>query len=446
MHSDAKTRALMSGLILGYLAVTGLLFVFAWLAFLNNNGVVVHEKYNWYVTALYLFLTIFLDRTYSAFRVSYLKPRHLIFSQQVASFVAVFLVYAIVSAVWAVLLSPVPFLLLLLAQTLVNVLWSYAADALLFHFHAPLRTYVLYGNKDDLVRLSEIYRFTRKFHVVKELAVTPDTVTQVLAETPDAQALFVVGVSEEIRNRLMMYCLEHSIEGFFQPEIQDNIQVGAKQVYSFGMPLMGVGVPMPDPFYMIVKRVLAFFFALIFLVLVSPILIGAALAIRVFDPTGPVIFTQQRMGRNLKPFTCYKFRTMSVMAPHDCPALAMDANSYLSPLGRFLRESSIDELPQILNILKGDMCFIGPRPLAMTESKLISQRKLLGIYQLYPGISGLAQVSGRNAVNDAEKVTFDYEYLVKFSPLLDIKIFFKTVLFVLMRNGVYVKKTGRHPQ
>lgn len=446
MHSDAKTRALMSGLILGYLAVTGLLFVFAWLAFLNNNGVVVHEKYNWYVTALYLFLTIFLDRTYSAFRVSYLKPRHLIFSQQVASFVAVFLVYAIVSAVWAVLLSPVPFLLLLLAQTLVNVLWSYAADALLFHFHAPLRTYVLYGNKDDLVRLSEIYRFTRKFHVVKELAVTPDTVTQVLAETPDAQALFVVGVSEEIRNRLMMYCLEHSIEGFFQPEIQDNIQVGAKQVYSFGIPLMGVGVPMPDPFYMIVKRVLAFFFALIFLVLVSPILIGAALAIRVFDPTGPVIFTQQRMGRNLKPFTCYKFRTMSVMAPHDCPALAMDANSYLSPLGRFLRESSIDELPQILNILKGDMCFIGPRPLAMTESKLISQRKLLGIYQLYPGISGLAQVSGRNAVNDAEKVTFDYEYLVKFSPLLDIKIFFKTVLFVLMRNGVYVKKTGRHPQ
>ena len=99
MHSDAKTRTLMSGLILGYLAVTGLLFVFVWLAFLNNNRVVVHEKYNWYVTALYLFLIIFLDRTYSAFRVSYLKPRHLVFSQQVASFVAVFLVYAIVSAV-----------------------------------------------------------------------------------------------------------------------------------------------------------------------------------------------------------------------------------------------------------------------------------------------------------------------------------------------------------
>ena len=92
MQSDGKTRALMSVLIIGYFIATGVLFVFAWLAFLNNNGVVVHEKYNWYVTALYLVLTAFLDRTYSAFRVSYLKPRHLIFSQQVASFVAVFLV------------------------------------------------------------------------------------------------------------------------------------------------------------------------------------------------------------------------------------------------------------------------------------------------------------------------------------------------------------------
>lgn len=443
MQSDAKTRALMSVLIIGYFIATEVLFVFAWFAFLENNGIVIYDKYNWYVTALYLVLTAFLDRTYSAFRVSYLKPRRLIFSQQVASFVAVFLVYALVSAVWAVLLSPVPFLLLLLAQTLVNVLWSYAADVLWFHFHAPLRTYVLYGNKDDLVRLSEIYRFTRKFHVVKELAVTPDTVTQVLAETPDAQALFVVGVSEEIRNRLMMHCLEHSVEGFFQPEIQDIIQAGAKQIHSFGTPLMGVGVPTPDPLYMIVKRFLAFFFALILLILVSPILIGAALAIRIFDPTGPVIFTQQRMGRNLKPFTCYKFRTMSVKAPHDCHPRYFDAKAFLSPLGSFLRESSIDELPQIFNILKGDMCFIGPRPVPLTEKELIAHRAAIGVYRLYPGISGLAQVSGRNAVNDAEKLLFDYEYLEKFSPLLDIKIFFKTVLFVLMRNGVYVKKTGK---
>ena len=175
----------------------------------------------------------------------------------------------------------------------------------------------------------------------------------------------------------------------------------------------------------------------------SPILIGAALAIRIFDPTGPVIFTQQRMGRNLKPFTCYKFRTMSVKAPHDCHPRDFDAKAFLSPLGSFLRESSIDELPQIFNILKGDMCFIGPRPVPLTEKELMAHRAAIGVYRLYPGISGLAQVSGRNAVNDAEKLLFDYEYLEKFSPLLDIKIFFKTVLFVLMRNGVYVKKTGK---
>lgn len=443
MQSDAKDAGLMSVLIIGYFTVTGIFFVLAWFAFLESNGIVVNAKYNWYVTALYLVLTAFLDRTYSAFRVSYLKPRRLIFSQQVASFVAVFLIYALVSIVWTVLLNPVPFILLLLAQTIFNAFWSYAADALWFHFHAPLRTYVLYGRKEDLARLSEIYRFTRKFHVVKELPITGEMLPTVLRETTDAQALFVVGAPEELRNTLMMHCLEHSIEGFFQPEIQDIIQAGAKQIHSFGTPLMGIGVPTPDPLYMIVKRVTAFLLALILLVLVSPILLGAALAIRIFDPTGPVIFTQQRMGRNLKPFTCYKFRTMSVKAPHDCHPRDFDAKAYLSPLGSFLRESSIDELPQIFNILKGDMCFIGPRPVPLTEKELIAHRATIGVYHLYPGISGLAQVSGRNAVNDAEKLLFDYEYLAKFSPLLDIKIFFKTVLFVLMRNGVYVKRSGK---
>lgn len=443
MQSDAKDAGLMSVLIIGYFTVTGIFFVLAWFAFLESNGIVVNAKYNWYVTALYLVLTAFLDRTYSAFRVSYLKPRRLIFSQQVASFVAAFLIYALVSIVWTVLLNPIPFILLLLAQTIFNAFWSYAADALWFHFHAPLRTYVLYGRKEDLARLSEIYRFTRKFHVVKELPITGEMLSTVLRETTGAQALFVVGAPEELRNTLMMHCLEHSIEGFFQPEIQDIIQAGAKQIHSFGTPLMGIGVPTPDPLYMIVKRITAFLLALILLVLVSPILLGAALAIRIFDPTGPVIFTQQRMGRNLKPFTCYKFRTMSVKAPHDCHPRDFDAKAYLSPLGSFLRESSIDELPQIFNILKGDMCFIGPRPVPLTETKLIAHRATIGVYHLYPGISGLAQVSGRNAVNDAEKLLFDYEYLAKFSPLLDIKIFFKTVLFVLMRNGVYVKRSGK---
>ena len=89
------------------------------------------------------------------------------------------------------------------------------------------------------------------------------------------------------------------------------------------------------------------------------------------------------------------------------------------------------------------MCFIGPRPIQLTEKELIAHRATIGIYQLYPGMSGLAQVSGRNAVNDAAKLLFDYEYLEKFSPFLDIKIVFKTVLFVLMRTGVYVKKTGK---
>ena len=443
MKKAPKTKILIAFLCFSYLGAAFGFYLLAWGGFCTENAVTVQEKYSWLVALFYLGLTLFLLRTYSAFRVSYFKPRRLIFSQTIANIVAIVIVYFAVSLVWGKCHNPVAFVVLLFGQILFNIFWSYLADALWFRIHTPLKTYILYKDKESLARLDAIYSFTRKFSVVGEIPVTGRTFEDLLKEIPDAEALFVVGITEELRNELMLICLEKGIEGFFQPEIHDIIQSGATQVHSFGTPLMGVAVPTPDPIYMVVKRICAFVLSLILLILLSPILIGAALAIRIFDPTGPVIFTQQRMGRNMKPFTCYKFRTMSTKAPHDCHPRDFDAQSFLTPLGKFLRESSIDELPQIFNILKGDMCFIGPRPIPLTEETLIAHRGMLGVYNLYPGISGLAQVSGRNAVNDTEKLFFDYEYLLKFSPLLDIKIFFRTVLFVLMRQGVYVKKTGK---
>ncbi len=443
MKKAPKTRILIAFLCALYLVAAFGFYLLAWEGFCSGNAITVQEKYGWFVAVFYLGLTLFLLRTYSAFKVSYFKPRRLIFSQTIANVVAIFLVYFSVSLVWEKFYNPLAFVVLLFGQILFNIFWSYLADALWFRIHSPLKTYILYEDKESLARLDAIYSFTRKFTVVGEISVTGKTFDDLLKEITGAEALFVVGIAEDLRNKLMLLSLEKGIEGFFQPEIHDIIQSGATQVHSFGTPLMGVALPTPDPIYMVLKRVCAFFLSLSLLILLSPILIATALAIRIFDPTGPVIFTQQRMGHNMKPFTCYKFRTMSTKAPHDCHPRDFDAKSFLTPLGKFLRESSIDELPQIFNILKGDMCFIGPRPVPLTEETLIAHRGMLGIYSLYPGISGLAQVSGRNAVNDAEKLFFDYEYLLKISPLFDIKIFFKTVLFVLMRQGVYVKKTRK---
>ena len=125
---------------------------------------------------------------------------------------------------------------------------------------------------------------------------------------------------------------------------------------------------------------------------------------------GEVIFKQERIGRGGEPFVCYKFRSMSTDAPRDIPTARFeDAARYITPIGRLLRRTSLDELPQIINVIKGDMSFVGARPLIPSESEMHKGRERGGVYELRPGITGLAQVRGRDMIGDEEKLFYDLE-------------------------------------
>ena len=177
--------------------------------------------------------------------------------------------------------------------------------------------------------------------------------------------------------------------------------------------------------YPFVKRLFDILLSASALVLLALPMAFIALAVRL-DSKGPAIFCQKRMGRNLVPFTCYKFRTMSMEAPHDCKAESLNnRTAYITRVGGILRKTSADELPQLFNVLLGDMSLIGPRPVVLTEENLIRQRARMGVYTLRPGLSGLAQISGRNFVTDEEKVAYDYEYLCRASLWMDTKLFIK---------------------
>lgn len=183
-----------------------------------------------------------------------------------------------------------------------------------------------------------------------------------------------------------------------------------------------------------IKRVLDIFLALIAVIILSPVLVICAVAIKC-DSKGPAIFKQNRVGKGGKPFRVYKFRTMRTDAPSNVATSEMkDANSYITKVGNFLRKTSLDELPQFFNVLKGDMSLIGPRPLVETETEIHEKRMQCGIYSLRPGVTGLAQVSGRDLVTIDEKVRYDREYLETFSLLTDIKIIFRTVGVVLFHK------------
>ena len=141
--------------------------------------------------------------------------------------------------------------------------------------------------------------------------------------------------------------------------------------------------------------------------------------------------------RGGKHFICYKFRSMSADAPRDVPRTRFeDAARYITPLGRFLRKTSLDELPQLINVMRGDMSFVGARPLIPSEEEMHRGRELGGVYDLRPGITGLAQVMGRDMIDDAQKLSYDLEYARNFSFRLDAKIFFETLISALRRENV----------
>ncbi len=183
--------------------------------------------------------------------------------------------------------------------------------------------------------------------------------------------------------------------------------------------------------YKIVKRGLDVCFSAVLLVLLAFPMLLIAVAVRI-DTPGRAIFKQIRVGKDGKLFVCLKFRTMYTSAP---PCLSSrkfeNRERYVTRVGRLLRKTSLDELPQLINVLKGDMSFVGPRPLILSERDVHTERKQRGVYGLRPGMTGLAQVSGRNSISDKEKIRLDTAYLYEIGFIEDIKIIGKTALEVV---------------
>jgi len=176
-------------------------------------------------------------------------------------------------------------------------------------------------------------------------------------------------------------------------------------------------------------------FSLVLLVLFSPLFLIVGVMIKL-NSKGPVFFTQMRIGRNNELFKFYKFRTMKIGTPNVATDKLDSSISYVTKTGKILRKTSIDELPQIINILKGDMTFVGPRPALYNQYELKELRTKAGVHKLLPGVTGWAQINGRDNNNDYEKTQHDSDYLNNKSLWLDIRIVFRTVFKVLRAEGI----------
>lgn len=190
-----------------------------------------------------------------------------------------------------------------------------------------------------------------------------------------------------------------------------------------------------DIIYRAAKRAFDVASASALLVAISPLLLATAVAVKATSP-GPVLFRQLRFGKDKKPFVCYKFRSMTVDAPDHVPTAVMLENpSAMTPIGSFLRKTSIDELPQLLNIIKGDMSVVGPRPMILAEREQVEARDAYGANDIRPGLTGWAQVNGRDGVCIADKAALDGDYRSHMSPAADAVCLAKSVGVVLSKKG-----------
>lgn len=183
------------------------------------------------------------------------------------------------------------------------------------------------------------------------------------------------------------------------------------------------------------KRLFDFVMSLMGIIVLSPIILIVALAVKLTSP-GPMLFKQRRIGKNNNEFQIYKFRTMRIDTPNVPTHLLENPEQWITPVGKFLRKTSLDELPQLFNILKGEMSIVGPRPALYNQIDLKEMRTEAGVHKLVPGLTGWAQINGRDEIPLSLKVKLDKEYLEKKNFFFDIKIIFMTVLSVLKSEGV----------
>lgn len=391
---------------------------------------------NWVVVGLFFLLYITFCRIYDGFLFSTMRISELVYSQALAALISNGVLYIVLCLLSKRLANLLPLLLVMGLQVAFAALWSFLSHQWYFGKYPPSRSAIIYDAREGLERLVQEYGLEKKFKIYVAM-----TIQQALANKEDLanmETVFLSGIHSHDRNILLKYCVEHDITVYVIPRIGDVLMSGAHTMHLFHLPMLRVGRYHPSPIYLLLKRGFDILVSGLATILLSPVFIGTAIAIKSHDH-GPVFYKQKRLTKDGKVFEVLKFRSMRVDAEKDGVARLStgDKDDRITPVGRFIRKVRIDELPQLLNILKGDMTICGPRPerpeiAAQYEEDLPEFRLRL---QAKAGLTGYAQVYGKYNTTPYDKLVMDLMYIAHPSFLQDLQIMFATVKILFMKES-----------
>lgn len=392
-----------------------------------------YAKGDMVVIFLFLALYIAFGKLYSGFTISLHTVSELVYSQVLAIFFTDSIIYVVTWLLTRFFPNPVPLLLSMLAESIISAVWSVAATKTYFYKFDPIRTAVIWDTRRGMKAMIESYGLDRRFKIVS----TPN-VWEVFKEPDkylgDIGAVFLCGVHSHERNQIIKACVHRDIRVYMIPRIGDLLMESSHPMHMFHLPILMLERYNPTPEYLFIKRAFDIVSSGIALIVLSPLMIVIAILIR--RDGGTAFYKQKRLTKNGREFYVLKFRSMRMDAEKDGVArLSTGENDdRITPIGHFIRAVRIDELPQLINILKGEMSVVGPRPerpeIAEQYEKELPEFALR--LQAKAGLTGYAQVFGKYNTTPRDKLLMDLQYIANPSIAEDLKIIFATIKILFL--------------
>lgn len=378
---------------------------------------------------VYAVLLFFFSQMYGGMRIGYLRSGEVMFSQVFATVCVNGITYLQMCLMVRGFLDVRPLFYMTVAEAAIIAVWTIASAATYRRIFAPRDLLLVHGDRPVADILQKFESRRDKYRVCKSIHVKEgiDTICKEAEERYDAVVLW--DIPAEIRNKIYKYCFGKSIRVYIMPKIPDILIKGADQLHLFDTPILFTREYVLSFEQRMVKRMIDFVCALILCVVTSPIMLFTAVAIKAYDK-GPVLYKQIRCTRDMQEFYIMKFRSMKTDAEKDGVArLASKNDSRITPIGRFIRMVRIDELPQLFNILKGEMSFIGPRPERpeIIEQYMEDMPEFTYRTKVKAGLAGYAQVYGKYNTTPYDKLKLDLFYIENYSVWLDIKLMLLTL-------------------
>ena len=411
-------------------------FLICWTLYYEPRTTTVGSKQvSVLVMITFFFICYYFGQRLDCFRVSILQIRNVIFGEVLATMITDIIMYILIWMLSIHLPNLIPGLITWGGQCVIGVIWAYVMHQSYFSTHPPLRTIVIYDERMGMENLIHTYGLEKRFNIKTVYPV--ESIMDKLEVMEEFDAAFLCGIHSRERNIILKHCINHKIKLFMIPRIADVMMRGSEQIHMLHLPILKTQRYKPSIEYQIIKRTMDIVVSGIATIVLSPLFLITAIAVK--SDGGPAFYKQKRLTKDGKVFEILKFRSMRVDAEKYSGAVlsAGENDPRITKVGRIIRACRLDELPQLLNILKGDMSLVGPRPERPELQKEIEKEvPEFGLrLQAKAGLTGYAQVYGKYNTTFYDKLLMDLMYISKPSILEDLTIMLATVKILTSKES-----------